>query len=60
VKALRTYILTEREKAISLEFLETGKKLEGFYLLHHHALERIEALEDDLNLIKEVLAKIDG
>lgn len=57
---MRKYILTEREKAISLEFLKTGKKLEGFYLLHHYALERIEALEDDLNLIKKVLAKIDG
>ena len=57
---VRKYVLTEREKAISLEFLETGKKLEGFYLLHHHALERIDALEGDMNLIKKVLAKIDG
>lgn len=57
---MRKYVLTEREKAISLEFLETGKKLEGFYLLHHHARERIDALEDDMNLIKKVLAKIDG
>lgn len=57
---MRKYILTEREKAISLEFLETGKKLEGFYLLHHHALKRIDALEDDMSLIKKVLAKIDG
>ena len=57
---MRKYILTEREKEISLEFLETGKKLEGFYLLHHHLLERIEALEDDLKLSKRVLAKIDG
>ena len=57
---MRKYILTEREKEISLEFLETGKKLEGFYLLHHHLLERIEALEDDLKLSKKVLAKIDG
>lgn len=57
---MRKYILTEREKAISLEFLETGKKLEGFYLLHHHALERIEALKDDIALIKKVLTKIDG
>ena len=43
-----------------MEFLETGKKLEGFYLLHHHLLERIEALEDDMKLSKKVLAKIDG
>jgi hypothetical protein len=57
---MRKYILTEREKEISFEFLETGKKLEGFYLLHHHLLERIEALEDDLKLGKRVLAKIDG
>ena len=56
---MRTYILTEREKTISMEFLETGKKLEGFYLLHHHAHERIKSLEDDLNLMKKVLAKID-
>ena len=57
---MRKYILTEREKEISSEFLETGKKLEGFYLLHHHLLERIEALEDDLTLCKKVLTKIDG
>jgi len=57
---VRTYILTEREKEISLEFLETGKKLEGFYLLHHHLLERIESLEDDLKLSKKVLDKIEG
>ncbi len=57
---MRKYILTEREKAISMEFLETGKKLEGFYLLHHHAIERIKAIKDDMSLIKKVLAKIDG
>ena len=57
---MRKYILTEREKEISLEFLETGKKLEGFYLLHHNLLERIEALEEDMKLSKKVLAKIDG
>ncbi len=56
---MRKYVLTEREKEISLEFLKTGKKLEGFYLLHHHAHERIGAIEDDLNLMKKVLAKID-
>ena len=60
MKTVRKYILTEREKEISREFLETGKKLEGFYLLHHHLLERIESLEDDLKLSKMVLAKIDG
>ena len=57
---MRKYILTEREKEISLEFLKTGKKLEGFYLLHHHAVERIENLENDLNLLKKVLTKIDN
>ncbi len=57
---MRKYILTDREKEISREFLETGKKLEGFYLLHHHLLERIESLEDDLKLSKMVLAKIEG
>ena len=57
---MRKYILTEREKAISLEFLETGKKLEGFYLLHHHILERLEGLEKDMARIKAVLAKIEG
>ena len=56
---MRKYILTEREKEISLEYLETGKKLEGFYLLHHHAHERIEALEEDMKLVKKVLAKLD-
>ena len=60
MKTVRKYILTEREKEISLEFLETGKKLEGFYLLNHHAHERIEALEEDMKLVKKVLAKIDG
>ena len=57
---MRKYILTDREKEISREFLETGKKLEVFYLLHHHLLERIESLEDDLKLSKMVLAKIEG
>ncbi len=60
MKTVRKYILTEREKAISLEFLETGKKLEGFYLLHHHILERLEGLEKDMARIKAVLAKIEG
>jgi len=57
---MRKYILTEREKAIGIEFLETGKKLEGFYLLHHHILERLKNLEDDMNLITKVLSKIEG
>jgi len=60
VNTIRKYILTEREKAISLEFLETGKKLEGFYLLHHHILERLKGLEDDMNLITKVISKIEG
>ena len=57
---MRKYILTEREKAIGTEFLETGKKLEGFYLLHHHILERLKGLEEDMNLIKKVISKIEG
>jgi hypothetical protein len=57
---MRTYILTEREREIGLEFLETGKKLEGFYLLHHHILERLKGLEEDMVLIKKILAKIEG
>jgi len=55
---MRKYILTEREKAIGLEFMETGKKLEGFYLLHHHILERLEGLEEDMVLVKAILEKI--
>jgi hypothetical protein len=57
---MRKYILTDREKEIGLEFLETGKKLEGFYLLHHHILERIKDLEKDMALAKAVLDKIEG
>jgi hypothetical protein len=57
---MRTYILTKREKEIGLEFLDTGKKLEGFYLLHHHILERLKDLEEDMDLIKKILAKIEG
>ena len=57
---MRKYILTDREKAISLEFLETGKKLEGFYLLHHHILERLKGLKEDMVLVKAVLDKIEG
>ena len=57
---MRKYILTDREKEISLEFLETGKKLEGFYLLHHHILERLKDLEEDIVLAKAVLDKIEG
>jgi len=57
---MRTYILTKREKEIGLEFLDTGKKLESFYLLHHHILERLKDLEEDMDLIKKILAKIEG
>ena len=54
---MREYILTPHEREIVREFLETGKKLNGFRLLQLRMKRNIKALENDLRLINQVLAK---
>ena len=54
---MREYVLTPREREIVREFLETGKKLNGFRLLYLRIKRNVEALENDLILIKKVLEK---
>lgn len=54
---MRNYILTSHEKKIAEEFIESGKKLNGFRLLYLRMKQNLITLEDDLKLIKFVLEK---
>jgi hypothetical protein len=53
---MREYILTDQEKQIIKKYLENGEKLEGFRMLLSRC-RSIESVNDDLELIKQFLAK---
>jgi hypothetical protein len=56
---MREYILTPAEKQIIKEYLETGRKLEGFYVLVHRAKKlKPEETESELALIQQFLEKV--
>jgi hypothetical protein len=55
---MREYILTPGEKQIITEFLQTGRKLEGFYVLIHRAKKlNPKETEAELALIQQFLEK---
>jgi len=55
---MRKYVLTERERRIAVEYLETGQRLEGFRLLKSLILSLdTSRIEEDLSLIKKFLDK---
>jgi hypothetical protein len=56
---MRQYILSQTEKQVITEYLETGKKLEGFNVVLHRA-RHLETATADLELIKQFLAKVEG
>jgi len=53
---MREYILTENEKTIIKKYLETSERLEGYAMLLSRC-RSIESVNDDLELIKQFLAK---
>ncbi len=56
---MRQYILSEQEKKVIMEYLETGKKLEGFKVILHRA-RNLQTVTSDLELIKRFLSKVEG
>jgi predicted homoserine dehydrogenase-like protein len=55
---MRQYVLSEQEKQVIKEYMETGKKLEGFNVVLHRA-RHLEKVNVDLELIKLFLAKVE-
>ena len=53
---MKKYVLTETERAVIREFLQTGKRLEGFSVLLVR-IHNMDVVEQDLALIREFLAK---
>ena len=56
---MRQYVLSEQEKKVITEYMETGKKLEGFNVILHRA-RHLEKVNADLELIKQFLSKVEG
>ena len=54
---MRQYILSEQEKKVIKEYMETGKKLEGFRVVLYRA-KNLQTVTVDLELIKQFLAKV--
>ena len=56
---MRSYVLTDRERAIINEYIETGKRLDGFRQLKSvlHSLD-LQQVETDMKLIKTFKAKL--
>jgi hypothetical protein len=58
---MRQYILSPQEREVIKEYLATGKKLDGFKVILHRAKNmKTEAVNADLDLIKQFLAKVEG
>ncbi len=55
---MHEYVLTEQEKAIIKNYLETGEKQEGFKMLLSRC-KSIETINADLELIKQFLSKVE-
>lgn len=55
---MRDYILTKGDRKIITKFIETGEKLEGFYVLLHRARKQNpQQVTDDLQLLQQFLEK---
>jgi len=55
---MRDYVLTPNERKIIKEYIETGKKLEGFRVLLCRARKQSpEQIISDSELLKQLLAK---
>jgi hypothetical protein len=54
---MREYILTESERHIVKRFLKKGEKLDGFRTLLNRC-RHMEAVQEDLDLIRELLEKV--
>ena len=56
---MRTYILSQNERKIVETFMETGLNLNGFNVLKLRIARSLPRLEEDLNLIKKFLEKVE-
>jgi hypothetical protein len=55
---MREYILTPTERKIVKEYLDSGKKLEGFKVILCRARkQQPEQITEDVELLKKLLAK---
>ena len=56
---MRTYILSGNERKIIETFIERGLNLNGFNVLRLRIKRAYPQLEDDLNLMKRFLEKLE-
>lgn len=56
---MRQYILSSQEKQIINEFMQSGKKLDGFKVVLHRA-RNLQTVTKDLEIIKQFLTKVEG
>jgi len=54
---MKNYILTEHERKMLHEFLESGVKETGFKVILYRIRRNYEVLKEDLRLISETLEK---
>jgi hypothetical protein len=58
---MRQYILSPQEREVIKEYLESGKKLDGFKVILHRAKNiNTQAVNSDLELIQQFLSKVEG
>jgi len=58
---MRNQLLTTVEKRIIQEYLETGKKLEGFrVLLFRCRRANLKTVNEDIGLVKQFLNKVEN
>ena len=56
---MKAHVLTPKQKEIMNEFITTGKKLEGFYVVVHRVKKNLPIVEEEINLIREFKQALD-
>ncbi len=57
---MKSYILTELERQLLRDFLAEDVKKEGFKMLLHRMRKNVSQLKADLELVSEVLKKVES
>ena len=56
---MREHIITPTERTIIQTYLETGQRLEGYFMLLNR-LRNLQPVKDDTQLIQQFLDKVEG
>lgn len=54
---MRSYILTEKDRGLAEEYLDSGETSDAFWVLLNRINKAVGTLDDDISLIHKLLEK---